>query len=136
MVPDDLSRISDHPRLRIYEPVAIPPMIVPESLKINTYGPRDPCSAVAVHINRRAGERVAVTIVGGSHIKYHEGKSTHRSLVLPPSSQRLVPAASVQSRISSRRMSGYSCGGPGHAACPGSKARDIALATPIRSAIA
>ena len=33
----------------------------------------------------------------------------------------------MQPRISSRRMSGYSCGTPSSAACPALKARDIAL---------
>ena len=45
------------------------------------------------------------------------------------SSQRLVPAASVQPRTSSRRMFGHSCGTPSHAACPVLKARDIAFST-------
>ena len=106
----------------------------------NTYGPGDPSYAVASHGDRCAGERAAVATTGGSRRKSHGGKATSRSLMLPPccstpmsraatQARGLVPAASVQSRISSRRMSGYSCGNPSRAACPPLKARGIALST-------
>ena len=43
------------------------------------------------------------------------------------SSQRIVPAASAQPRIASRRISGCSCGTPSRAACLALNSRDIVL---------
>ena len=45
------------------------------------------------------------------------------------SSQRIVPAASAQPRIASRRISGCSCGTPSRAACPALTSRDIVLSS-------
>ena len=45
------------------------------------------------------------------------------------SSQRIVPAASAQPRIASRRISGCSCGTPSRAACPALNSRDIVLSS-------
>ena len=39
MVPSDVARISNPPRLRIQEPAAIPPVIIPHIYKITHAGP-------------------------------------------------------------------------------------------------
>ena len=39
VVPGDVARISDPPRLRIQEPVAIPPVIIPKIQEITHTGP-------------------------------------------------------------------------------------------------
>ena len=76
---------------------------------------------------------------GGSRNKSHEenhssftdvtGLLKHSDAQSSDSSPMLLPVMSVQSRISSRRMSGYNCQTPNHTACPVLKPRDIALST-------
>ena len=81
-----------------------------------------------------------MSTAGGSHKKTSWEKShssftdvvallKHSDTQISDSNQRLVPAASVQPRTSSRWISGYSCGTPSRAACPALKARNIALST-------
>ena len=53
MVPGDVARISDPPRLRIQEPVAIPPVIIPKIKEIPHAGP-----GIRLPLSRR-------TVIGG-----------------------------------------------------------------------
>ena len=97
VAPGDVARISDPPRLRIQEPVPIPPVIISKFLEITHTGPgiRLPLSRHTAIGELEEGQQWQPRAAPVENLM---GKATRRSLMLPPCCSTPMPRVATPAR--------------------------------------